>query len=228
MQNIRQNNEFQQLTLEQLMQEQETQTQNVVAIKNTLEDNSTTLTDTKNTVDNIYEEVKKLNKTDEESVKTQKGEFKTSLETMIFNIVSDYGVKPNDKKPQAKNIFNKLWTSVCNEKDFKYVMDLETSAMFEDLINQEMAKLREYRPELFNDFYEKHESEIVREIYSDLCSALESIVKKDDIIQELKIELKRINQKLDEIQKEKNSAIREMRNNYIEIANPYLEKYFGK
>ena len=106
-------------------------------------------------------------------------------------------------------------------------MNLETAVILEELISAEMMKLKEYSPQLFEDYYQNHDLEIVRELYKDLLKAIEDNIKLKEELEEYKIENKRINKKLDDTKKEVHSSIRELKNEYIAIANPYLEKYFG-
>lgn len=147
---------------------------------------------------------------------------------MVKNAVRDYGVKRNERKTQAKNIFNKVWDKLINEKKLVFEMNIETSSILEDLINSEMIKLKEHNPHLFEDFYKNHDLEIVRLLFNDLLNCIENNVKLKDELEEYKLENKRINKKLDEVKKDINNHLRDVKNDYINISNHYLEKYFGK
>ena len=146
---------------------------------------------------------------------------------MVKNAVKDYRVKRNDRKSQAKNLFDKIWKRLSDDENIVYEMNIETGAIVEELISSELMKLKQLSPQLFEDYYNNHELEIVRELYKDLLKCIEDNVKLKDELEECKIENKRINKKLDDTKKDIHSSIRELKNEYISIANPYLEKYFG-
>lgn len=225
--NRQQRETSQQITINSILETVEASRNNINAVHNTLQHPEYGLQNTKVTIDNIYNIAKKLSGTDENSLRTKKQEFKTSVEQMVKNAVKDYKVKRNDRKSQAKNLFDKIWKRLGDDKNIVYEMNLETGAIVEELISSELMKLKEFNPQLFEDYYNNHELEIVRELYKDLLKCIEDNVKLKDELEEYKLENKRINKKLDDVKKEIHSSVRELKNEYINIANPYLEKYFG-
>ena len=225
--NRQQRETSQQITINSILETVEASRNNINAVHNTLQHPEYGLQNTKVTIDNIYNIAKKLSGTDENSLRTKKQEFKTSVEQMVKNAVKDYRVKRNDRKSQAKNLFDKIWKRLSDDENIVYEMNIETGAIVEELISSELMKLKELSPQLFEDYYDNHELEIVRELYKDLLKCIEDNVKLKDELEECKIENKRINKKLDDTKKDIHSSIRELKNEYISIANPYLEKYFG-
>ena len=225
--NKQQRETSQQITINNILETVEASRNNINAVHNTLQHPEYGLQNTKVTIDNIYNIAKKLSGTDENSLRTKKQEFKTSVEQMVKNAVKDYRVKRNDRKSQAKNLFDKIWKRLSDDENIVHEMNLETGAIVEELISSELMKLKEFSPQLFEDYYNNHELEIVRELYKDLLKCIEDNVKLKDELEECKIENKRINKKLDDTKKDIHSSIRELKNEYISIANPYLEKYFG-
>ena len=225
--NKQQRETSQQITINNILETVEASRNNINAVHNTLQHPEYGLQNTKVTIDNIYNIAKKLSGTDENSLRTKKQEFKTSVEQMVKNAVKDYRVKRNDRKSQAKNLFDKIWKRLSDDENIVYEMNIETGAIVEELISSELMKLKELSPQLFEDYYNNHELEIVRELYKDLLKCIEDNVKLKDELEECKIENKRINKKLDDTKKDIHSSIRELKNEYISIANPYLEKYFG-
>lgn len=225
--NRQQRETSQQITINSILETVEASRNNINAVHNTLQHPEYGLQNTKVTIDNIYNIAKKLSGTDENSLRTKKQEFKTSVEQMVKNAVKDYRVKRNDRKSQAKNLFDKIWKRLSDDENIVYEMNIETGAIVEELISSELMKLKELSPQLFEDYYNNHELEIVRELYKDLLKCIEDNVKLKDELEECKIENKRINKKLDDTKKDIHSSIRELKNEYISIANPYLEKYFG-
>ena len=225
--NKQQRETSQQITINSILETVEASRNNINAVHNTLQHPEYGLQNTKVTIDNIYNIAKKLSGTDENSLRTKKQEFKTSVEQMVKNAVKDYRVKRNDRKSQAKNLFDKIWKRLSDDENIVYEMNIETGAIVEELISSELMKLKELSPQLFEDYYNNHELEIVRELYKDLLKCIEDNVKLKDELEECKIENKRINKKLDDTKKDIHSSIRELKNEYISIANPYLEKYFG-
>ena len=225
--NRQQRETSQQITINNILETVEASRNNINAVHNTLQHPEYGLQNTKVTIDNIYNIAKKLSGTDENSLRTKKQEFKTSVEQMVKNAVKDYRVKRNDRKSQAKNLFDKIWKRLSDDENIVYEMNIETGAIVEELISSELMKLKELSPQLFEDYYNNHELEIVRELYKDLLKCIEDNVKLKDELEECKIENKRINKKLDDTKKDIHSSIRELKNEYISIANPYLEKYFG-
>lgn len=225
--NRQQRETSQQITINNILETVEASRNNINAVHNTLQHPEYGLQNTKVTIDNIYNIAKKLSGTDENSLRTKKQEFKTSVEQMVKNAVKDYRVKRNDRKSQAKNLFDKIWKRLSDDENIVYEMNIETGAIVEELISSELMKLKEFSPQLFEDYYNNHELEIVRELYKDLLKCIEDNVKLKDELEECKIENKRINKKLDDTKKDIHSSIRELKNEYISIANPYLEKYFG-
>lgn len=217
----------QQITINSILETVEASRNNINAVHNTLQHPEYGLENTKITIDSIYNIAKKLSGTDEAALKTKKQEFKASVEQMVKIAVKDYGVKRNDRKSQAKNLFDKIWKRLSDDENIVYEMNIETGAIVEELISSELMKLKELSPQLFEDYYNNHELEIVRELYKDLLKCIEDNVKLKDELEECKIENKRINKKLDDTKKDIHSSIRELKNEYISIANPYLEKYFG-
>ena len=217
----------QQITINSILETVEASRNNINAVHNTLQHPEYGLQNTKVTIDNIYNIAKKLSGTDENSLRTKKQEFKTSVEQMVKNAVKDYRVKRNDRKSQAKNLFDKIWKRLSDDENIVYEINIETGAIVEELISSELMKLKELSPQLFEDYYNNHELEIVRELYKDLLKCIEDNVKLKDELEECKIENKRINKKLDDTKKDIHSSIKELKNEYISIANPYLEKYFG-
>lgn len=225
--NRQQRETSQQITINSILETVEASRNNINAVHNTLQHPEYGLQNTKVTIDNIYNIAKKLSGTDENSLRTKKQEFKTSVEQMVKNAVKDYKVKRNDRKSQAKNLFDKIWKRLSDDENIVYEMNIETGAIVEELISSELMKLKELSPQLFEDYYNNHELEIVRELYKDLLKCIEDNVKLKDELEECKIENKRINKKLDNTKKDIHLSIRELKNEYISIANPYLEKYFG-
>lgn len=225
--NRQQRETSQQITINSILETVEASRNNINAVHNTLQHPEYGLQNTKVTIDNIYNIAKKLSGTDENSLRTKKQEFKTSVEQMVKNAVKDYRVKRNDRKSQAKNLFDKIWKRLSDDENIVYEMNIETGAIVEELISSELMKLKELSPQLFEDYYNNHELEIVRELYKDLLKCIEDNIKLKDELEECKIENKRINKKLDDTKKDMHSSIRELKNEYISIANPYLEKYFG-
>lgn len=225
--NIQQRETSQQITINSILETVEASRNNINAVHNTLQHPEYGLENTKITIDSIYNIAKKLSGTDEAALKTKKQEFKASVEQMVKIAVKDYGVKRNDRKSQAKNLFDKIWKRLSDDENIVYEMNIETGAIVEELISSELMKLKELSPQLFEDYYNNHELEIVRELYKDLLKCIEDNVKLKDELEECKIENKRINKKLDDTKKDIHSSIRELKNEYISIANPYLEKYFG-
>ena len=225
--NKQQRETSQQITINSILETVEASRNNINAVHNTLQHPEYELQKTKVTIDNIYNIAKKLSGTDENSLRTKKQEFKTSVEQMVKNAVKDYRVKRNDRKSQAKNLFDKIWKRLGDDENIVYEMILETGAIVDELISSELMKLKEFSPQLFEDYYNNHELEIVRELYKDLLKCVEDNVKLKDELEEYKLENKRINKKLDDVKKEIYSSVRELKNEYINIANPYLEKYFG-
>ena len=225
--NRQQRETSQQITINSILETVEASRNNINAVHNTLQHPEYGLQNTKVTIDNIYNIAKKLSGTDENSLRTKKQEFKTSVEQMVKNAVKDYRIKRNDRKSQAKNLFDKIWKRLSDDENIVYEMNIETGAIVEELISSEFMKLKELSPQLFEDYYNNHELEIVRELYKDLLKCIEDNVKLKDELEECKIENKRINKKLDDTKKDIHSSIRELKNEYISIANPYLEKYFG-
>ena len=90
-----------------------------------------------------------------------------------------------------------------------------------------MAKLKRISPHLFEDFYEMHDLDIVKDLYNDILEIIEDKVKLQNKVKEYELENKRLNNIIDEMKKENNKYLTEVRNSFIEMANPYLEKYFG-
>lgn len=225
--NRQQRETSQQITINSILETVEASRNNINAVHNTLQHPEYGLQNTKVTIDNIYNIAKKLSGTDENSLRTKKQEFKTSVEQMVKNAVKDYRIKRNDRKSQAKNLFDKIWKRLSDDENIVYEMNIETGAIVEELISSELMKLKELSPQLFEDYYNNHELEIVRELYKDLLKCIEDNVKLKDELEECKIENKRINKKLDDTKKDIHSSIRELKNEYVSIANPYLEKYFG-
>ena len=217
----------QQITINSILETVEASRNNINAVHNTLQHPEYGLENTKITIDSIYNIAKKLSGTDEAALKTKKQEFKASVEQMVKIAVKDYGVKRNDRKSQAKNLFDKIWNRLSSDESIVPEMNLETGAIVEELISTELMKLKEHSPQLFEDYYKNHDLEIVRELYKDLLKSIEDNIKLKDELEEYKLENKRINKKLDDTKKEIHSSIRELKNEYITIANPYLEKYFG-
>jgi hypothetical protein len=225
--NRQQRETSQQITINSILETVEASRNNINAVHSTLQHPEYGLQNTKVTIDNIYNIAKKLSGTDENSLRTKKQEFKTSVEQMVKNAVKDYRVKRNDRKSQAKNLFDKIWKKLSDDENIVYEMNIETGAIVEELISSELMKLKELSPQLFEDYYNNHELEIVRELYKDLLKCIEDNVKLKDELEEYKLENKRINKKLDDVKKGMHSSVRELKNEYINIANPYLEKYFG-
>ena len=225
--NRQQRETSQQITINSILETVEASRNNINAVHNALQHPEYGLQNTKVTIDNIYNIAKKLSGTDENSLRTKKQEFKTSVEQMVKNAVKDYRVKRNDRKSQAKNLFDKIWKRLSDDENIVYEINIETGAIVEELISSELMKLKELSPQLFEDYYNNHELEIVRELYKDLLKCIEDNVKLKDELEECKIENKRINKKLDDTKKDIHSSIKELKNEYISIANPYLEKYFG-
>ena len=217
----------QQITIKSLIDLQEANNNTVNAINNALSNNNYGLEATKITIDNIYEIAKTLNGTDDKSIKTKKQEFKTTLEQMTKDYTKEYGIKRNNRSMQAKNIFTKIWKIINKEKDFKFEMNLETMSLLEELISNEIAKLKRISPHLFEDFYEMHDLDIVKDLYNDILEIIEDKVKLQNKVKEYELENKRLNNMIDEMKKENNKYLTEVRNSFIEMANPYLEKYFG-
>ena len=217
----------QQITIKSLIDLQEANNNTVNAINNALSNNNYGLEATKITIDNIYEIAKTLNGTDDKSIKTKKQEFKTTLEQMTKDYTKEYGIKRNNRSMQAKNIFTKIWKIINKEKDFKFEMNLETMSLLEELISNEIAKLKRISPHLFEDFYEIHDLDIVKDLYNDILEIIEDKVKLQNKVKEYELENKRLNNMIDEMKKENNKYLTEVRNSFIEMANPYLEKYFG-
>ena len=225
--NRQQRETSQQITINSILETVEASRNNINAVHNALQHPEYGLQNTKVTIDNIYNIAKKLSGTDENSLRTKKQEFKTSVEQMVKNAVKDYRVKRNDRKSQTKNLFDKIWKRLSDDENIVYEMNLETGAIVDELISSELMKLKEFSPQLFEDYYNNHELEIVRELYKDLLKCIEDNVKLKDELEEYRLENKRINKKLDDVKKEIYSSVRELKNEYINIANPYLEKYFG-
>ena len=217
----------QQITIKSLIDLQEANNNTVNAINNALSNNNYGLEATKITIDNIYEIAKALNKTDDNSIRTRKQEFKSTLEQMTKDYAKEYGIKRNNRSMQAKNIFTKIWKIINKEKDFKFEMNLETMSLLEELISNEIAKLKRISPHLFEDFYEMHDLDIVKDLYNDILEIIEDKVKLQNKVKEYELENKRLNNMIDEMKKENNKYLTEVRNSFIEMANPYLEKYFG-
>ena len=225
--NRQQRETSQQITIKSLIDLQEANNNTVNAINNALSNNNYGLEATKITIDNIYEIAKTLNGTDDKSIKTKKQEFKTTLEQMTKDYTKEYGIKRNNRSMQAKNIFTKIWKIINKEKDFKFEMNLETMSLLEELISNEIAKLKRISPHLFEDFYEMHDLDIVKDLYNDILEIIEDKVKLQNKVKEYELENKRLNNMIDEMKKENNKYLTEVRNSFIEMANPYLEKYFG-
>lgn len=225
--NMQQRETSQQITIGNILETVEASRNNINAVHTTLQHPEYGLQNTKITIDNIYNIAKKLSGNDEATLRTKKHEFKSSVEQMVKVAVKDYGVKRNDRKSQAKNLFDKIWKMISDDKNIVPEMNLETGAILEELISNELMKLKEISPQLFEDYYKNHDLEIVRELYKDLLKCIEDNIKLKDELEEYKLENKRINKKLDDTKKEIHSSIRELKNDYINIANPYLEKYFG-
>ena len=217
----------QQITIKSLIDLQEANNNTVNAINNALSNNNYGLEATKITIDNIYEIAKTLNGTDDKSIKTKKQEFKTTLEQMTKDYTKEYGIKRNNRSMQAKNIFTKIWKIINKEKDFKFEMNLETMSLLEELISNEIAKLKRISPHLLEDFYEMHALDIVKDLYNDILEIIEDKVKLQNKVKEYELENKRLNNMIEEMKKENNKYLTEVRNSFIEMANPYLEKYFG-
>ena len=225
--NRQQRETSQQITIGSILETVEASRNNINAVHNTLQHPEYGLQNTKVTIDNIYNIAKKLSGNDEDTLRTKKQEFKTSVEQIIKVAVKDYGIKRNDRKSQAKNLFDKIWKRISDDKNIVFEMNLETGAILEEVISSELMKLKEHSPHLFEDYYKNHDLEIVKELYKDLLKCIEDNVKLKDELEEYKLENKRINKKLDDTKKDIHSSIRELKNEYISIANPYLEKYFG-
>ena len=225
--NRQQRETSQQITIQSILETVEAGRNNINAVNNTLQHPEYGLQNTKLTIDSIYDIAKKLSGNDEATLRTKKQEFKASVEQMVKMAVKDYGVKRNDRKSQAKNLFDKIWSRLNADENIEPEMNLETGAIVEELIGTELIKLKEHSPQIFEDYYKNHELEIVRELYKDLLKCIEDNVKLKEELEEYKIENKRINKKLDDTKKEMHSSIRELKNDYINIVNPYLEKYFG-
>ena len=225
--NRQQRETSQQITIKSLIDLQEANNNTVNVINNALSNNNYGLEATKITIDNIYEIAKALNKTDDNSIRTRKQEFKSTLEQMTKDYAKEYGIKRNNRSMQAKNIFTKIWKIINKEKDFKFEMNLETMSLLEELISNELAKLKRINPHLFEDFYEMHDLDIVKNLYNDILEIIEDKVKLQNKVKEYELENKRLNNMIDEMKKENNKYLTEVRNSFIEMANPYLEKYFG-
>ena len=217
----------QQITIKSLIDLQEANNNTVNVINNDLSNNNYGLEATKITIDNIYEIAKALNGTDDKSIRTRKQEFKTTLEQMIKKCVKDYGINKKSANAQSKAIFDKIWKIINKEKDFKFEMNLETMSLLEELISNELVKLKRISPHLFEDFYEIHDLDIVKNLYNDILEIIEDKVKLQNKVKEYELENKRLNNMIDEMKKENNKYLTEVRNSFIEMANPYLEKYFG-
>ena len=71
---------------------------------------------------------------------------------MVKIAVKDYGVKRNDRKSQAKNLFDKIWKRLSDDENIVHEMNLETGAIVEELISSELMKLKELSPQLFEDY----------------------------------------------------------------------------
>ena len=206
--NRQQRETSQQITINSILETVEASRNNINAVHNALQHPEYGLQNTKVTIDNIYNIAKKLSGTDENSLRTKKQEFKTSVEQMVKNAVKDYRVKRNDRKSQAKNLFDKIWKRLSDDENIVYEINIETGAIVEELISSELMKLKELSPQLFEDYYNNHELEIVRELYKDLLKCIEDNVKLKDELEECKIENKRINKKLDDTKKDIHSSIR--------------------